>query len=138
METKPHGWATTRTGSMCHYFGLTREGSEGYHPHGSPMALCHQAVRAGSDTLATELGPDAEQCGSCAVYLKKALAQQRRASTPVAGKLGPGSSVKILRGKNIAGLTGTIKNASKDFPGFWYVTLGAGCVMLSEGQLELK
>ena len=137
METKPHGWATTRTGIMFHYFGLTREGRAGYHEHGTPMALCHNAVRADSDELIADLSADKERCESCVRYLKTALRLQSQAPAQSGSKLGPGVAVTVSRGK-LAGLSTEIVEASKDFPGFWWVKGGERKMMFSEGQLQAK
>lgn len=137
METKSHGWATTRTGTMFHYFGLTREGGAGYHAHGTPMALCHQAVRAGSDELVADLKADEERCESCVRYLKMALRLHRQAPAKSGGKFGPGVAVTVSRGK-LAGLSTEIVEAEKDFPGFWWVKGGERKLLFSEGQLQIK
>ena len=132
METK-HGWATTRTGSMLHYFGYDSRAD------GSPRALCHNALVVAPTAELLALPPaDTECCDSCSRYLKLRRQEVRQAPAQAGGKLGPGSSVTITRGK-MAGITTDVIEGSKDFPGVWWVKCGAGKpMMLSEGQLKMK
>lgn len=99
--------------------------------------MCHNALVVGKHGLATE--PTGEQCDSCTRYLKDGLKALRQVPATVAGsKLGPGSSVRVTRGK-FAGIVTEITEEAKDFPGFWWVKCGANKpMMLAEGQLELK
>jgi hypothetical protein len=141
METKPHGWATTRAGSMFHYFGMTREGGEGYRTDGSPLAMCHNALEAGHE-LAAKLEPGAKQCASCARYLANSPKTAKVLATVGDEPLKKGQFRTVLRGQ-FKGLTVEVWEESKDFPGFWmcWYTKGTGAkthqaeLMLSAGQL---
>lgn len=143
METKPHGWATTATGKMFHYFGLLREGSEGYRTDGTPLALCHNALLASGDLLWTDMHSDYQRCESCVRYLAQTPHVGVLASTPLDLPLKKGQFRTVLRGIGVKGLVVEVWEESKDFPGFWmcWYKKGTGAkqtdveVMLSASQL---
>lgn len=140
METKPHGWAATPAGKMMHYFGLGRSkhGSHGYREDGTPLALCHNALRMDAETGYENAPPPGwDSCAMCCRYLADEQQLQRAAKARAAGKFAVDASVKVLRGK-LAEKIGVITEKANGFPGFWWVYLGgARPVMLSEGQLEI-
>lgn len=141
METKPHGWAATASGKMMHYFGLGRSsyGSIGYRADGTPLALCHNALKMDAETGFENAPPPGwDSCAMCCRYLAEEQTKARKAAAQASGKFGVGVSVKVLRGK-LAGKSGDITEKANDFPGFWWVYLGGNRpVLLGEGQLELK
>jgi hypothetical protein len=133
METKPHGWAFTQTGSMVHYFGLS------YRPDGTPVALCHNALRMGAKAVFQDKPNGYEWCDSCQNYLTKHRKEAQSRAAQAKGKFAVGVTVDVTRGKGVAGTSGTLLEACKGFPGFWMVKLAADKpVMLSEGQLQVK
>ena len=141
MATNPHGWATTRTGTMFHYFGLLREGGEGYRPDGTPLALCHNAVVAGYE-LSPQLSSECKRCASCIRYLAQTPKSSALAATSVDEPLKKGQFRAVLRGK-LSGLVVEVWEEANGFPGFWmcWYKKGTGAkqtdveVMLSASQM---
>ncbi len=123
MDTvRPHGWGATRAGSMLHYFGLTRDGSEGYRRDGSPLAMCHNALLAGEGELTKEPQSGQKLCESCARYLarcpKKQAAKVGAPAEQPAVPLKEYQKREVLRGK-MTGVVVTLQHEHRDFPGFW-------------------
>ena len=147
METKPYGWAGTRAGQMLHYFGMTREGGEGYRLDGTPLAMCHNALVAGTEELKAEPQPLMRLCDSCARSLakcpKRGLVKELVAGELARMPLAKGQCRKVLRGA-LASLTVEVSKEAPHFPGFWICWLRKGTgakqrdveVMLSAGQLS--